>query len=267
MKNIIYQYWDGPLLPGVTAGSECMKDYAGRIGAEYRFELNPRFRTDLGNFSPHYGQFKVVYDTSFDEYDNILFADTDVFPIEGLTNSIFEEFNSHIGVCEETYQPKARLTSVSEINSNMDNKWSALMERTYGCTMPRTVEGLPKVYNSGVVMYSKEGRKLAQKHFRPFQEYVQLIRNNGISNFYTADQNYLHAMMLRPPIEYSELNNDWNAFIHYIGDASMSRRPVNDMRTDTTKFVHIQLRTADHYDAKKLWNITNLKNIEDWKIY
>ena len=40
MGNIIYQYWKGPMKPGVVASTRLMKEYADRIGAEYRFDHN-----------------------------------------------------------------------------------------------------------------------------------------------------------------------------------------------------------------------------------
>ena len=107
-KNLIYQYWDGNILPGVKAGSENMKKYAERIGADYLFELNPRFVTNLGGFSPHYGSFKPIYDESFHVYDNVLYADTDVFAVDGLEENIFDNFNVDMGICTEPFQPKQR---------------------------------------------------------------------------------------------------------------------------------------------------------------
>ena len=265
MKNLIYQYWDGNITTGAKAGSENMKRYAGRIGAEYKFELNPRFVTNLGTYSPHYGSFKPIYDESFHEYDNILFTDTDVFSVEGLKENIFEGFTADIGICTEPYQPTYRASITGPICKAMDEKWAALMKTKYGVVMPRTPEGLLKVYNSGVVMYSNKGLLNAKKNFIPFKEYVNLIKANGLSNFYTADQNYLHAMLEVAKMDYVELDSGWNSYVHYIGDANMKPRPVNDMRTETTKFVHIQLRAADHYDAEKLERITNLP-IEEWRL-
>ena len=34
MKNLIYQYYDGPILSGTEASVKCMKEYAERIGAD-----------------------------------------------------------------------------------------------------------------------------------------------------------------------------------------------------------------------------------------
>ena len=104
MKTILYQYWDGNDTSGNRAGVSAMKKYADTIGSEYLYEHNPRFVTNLGQYYPHYGSFKPIYDEKFKDYDYILFADTDVFPIDGLKENIFEQFyetDFEIGICEE----------------------------------------------------------------------------------------------------------------------------------------------------------------------
>jgi len=263
VKNLIYQYWDGELFSGVVAGSAEMRKYAERIGAEYLFEHNPKFVKNLGHYSPHYGSFKPIYTNTFHQYDNVLFTDTDVFPVDGLTESIFEGFNNDIGICTEPFQPKFRAKLSGQISGAMDEKWAAMIKKQWGVNMPRTEEGLLKVYNSGVVLYSNKGLKKAKENFVEFKKYVDLIRPNGISTFYTADQNYLHAMLKVAKMDYIEMDNGWNSYVHYIG--SGNPRPVNDMRTDTTKFVHIQLSSADHFDANTLNRITNLP-VNEWNI-
>ena len=94
MKNIIYQYWDGNIFLGVLAGVENMKAYAKRLGADYIFEENPTFVTNPAAYSPHQGPFKPIYTDKSHEYDNVLFADTDVFAVDGLEENIFENFNA-----------------------------------------------------------------------------------------------------------------------------------------------------------------------------
>jgi len=262
-KNLIYQYWDGNILPGVTAGSTNMKKYAERIGADYLFEINPRFVTNLGGFSPHYGSFKPIYDESFHAYDNILYADTDVFTVEGLVENIFDNFDAEMGICTEPFQPVQRTKIPGQISSQMDERWAQAVRSQWGADMPRTNEELLKVYNSGVVMYSNAGLLKAKEKFIPFIEYVDMVKRNGISGFYTADQNYVHAMLIVAGMDYVELDNGWNRYIHqYYTDASKRELKIKDPRTEDTKFVHIQIRGADHWDADKLWRITNLPEAE-----
>ncbi|KKL46614.1 hypothetical protein LCGC14_2343800 [marine sediment metagenome] len=262
MKNLIYQYYDGKLLPGDIAGSANIKEYAARIGAEYLFEHDPKFVTNLGTYSPHYGSFKPIYTESFHEYDNILFTDTDVFAVEGLTENIFENFKAEIGICTEPFQPTYRAKVSGNICGAMDERWATTIKTKWNVEMPRTKEGLLKVYNSGVVLYSNKGLVKAKEKFVPFVEYVNLVNTNKISNFYTADQNYLHAMLTVAEMDYIELDNEWNRAIHYIVNDN-DERVVNDMRTEKTKFVHIHLRGANHWDVDKHYRITNLP-IEEW---
>ena len=265
MRNLIYQYWDGNSFPGVVAGTQAMKKYADRIGVEYLFEHNPRFVTNLGNYSPHYGSFKPIYTDSFHEYDNVLFADTDVFPVDGLEENIFENFIAEMGICTEPFQPKYRSEISGSICSAADEKWAAKIKKRWNVNMPRTPEGLLKVYNSGVVLYSNKGLQAAKERFVPFLDYVNLVKSGGLSTFYTADQNYVHAMLMVAEMDYVELNNGWNSYVHYLGDRSMKVRPVNDMRTEDTKFVHIQVSNADHFNAETLWRVANLP-VSEWNI-
>lgn len=265
MKNIIYQYWDGEINSGAKYGCKVMREYADRLGAEYLFELNPRFRTDLGAYSPHYGQFKVIYDDRFKEYNNILFVDTDVFPVDGLKANIFDGFDSDIGICTEPYQPKFRLKSSGQINSKNDEAWAKAINKKWGVEMPRTKDNLLKVYNSGVVLYSRKGIDKMKKNFVTFKEYVDYINSKKLPSFYTCDQPYLHAMLKVAKLDYIELDNSWNHYVHYIGDPNSNPRPVNDSRTKDTKFVHVQIRGADHFDEKTLWKITNLPQ-KEWGI-
>lgn len=267
MKALIYQYWDGKILEGVKAGSDAMKKYADRIGVDYLFEDNPRYRRDLGKYSPHYGQFKIL-EPQFDEYDKILFADTDVFPVEGLEENIFEQYDCEIGICTEPFQPKHRLTSsVGGICNANDERWAKILRIVLRIEdIPRTEDNLPKVYNSGVVLYSRAGIEKAKERFIPFKEYVKMMEGRGMPTFYTCDQPYLHAMLQYCDFDWVEMDNNWNCYVHYVGPAGLDgKRKVNDTRTPDTKFVHIQLSAADHFDADKLWRITNLPE-KDWKL-
>jgi len=264
MKNLIYQYWDGDLRPGCHAGIENMQAYADRIGSEYLFEHNPKFVTNLGSYSPHYGAFKPIYDESFHKYDNVLFADTDVFAVDGLTENIFEGFSSDIGICTEPDQPKLRINTAGRITSKSDERWASVIEAKWKTKVPRTTDGLVKVYNSGVVLYSNAGLLKAKERFVPFDEYVNAVRAAGLIAFYTCDQPYLHAMLDVANMNWAELDNGWNCYIHYVRQGD-EPRCVNDTRTKNTKFVHVQLAGADHLDAETHWRIVNLPQ-DEWNI-
>jgi len=239
-----------------------MRAYAERIGAEYLFEHNPRFVTRFGSRSHFYGTFKPIYDESFHEYDNVLYADTDVFAIDGLTESIFEGFDHDIGICQEADQPELRLKTAGMITSAGDEKWAKLVDSKWGVKVPRTESGLVKVYNAGVVLFSNAGLLRAKERFMPFDEYVNTIKSSGLHAFYTDDQPYLHLMLDR--MDWVEMDGGWNSYIHYARQGNKPRF-MNDTRTENTKFVHVQFAGADHHDADTHYRIVNLPQ-DEWGI-
>lgn len=267
--NLIYQYWDGEVRESCLAGVNAMKKYAETIGAEYIFEDNPRFLNkhfgyDFGNYSPHYGAFKPIFDESFDKYDKILFVDTDVFPVEELETNIFDEFTGEIGICNEPFQPKQRLITKGRITSAQDDKWAKMVKDIWGAEVPR-VDGLVEVFNTGMVLYSKEARQKAREEWVDPQTYVSFVRSKRLDAFYTCDQPYLHAMMFVCNFDVQRMNNGWNSYIHYTRDIHHSDRYLCDWRDEETKFVHVQFAGADNLDAETHWRIVNLPK-EEWGI-
>ena len=269
-KNCVYQYWDGPVRESCRAGVDAMREYANRIGAEYIFDDNPHFLKshfgyDFGNYSPHYGAFRPVYDKFFDNFDKILFCDTDVFPVEGLETNIFDEFTGEIGICDEPFQPKQRTITKGRITSAQDNRWAEMVKSEFGVEVPRTEEGLVRVFNTGMVLYSKEARMKAREEWCDFQSYVNLVRKTGLDAFYTCDQPYLHAMMFACEFDVQEMDNGWNSYIHYTRDINHADRYLCDWRDENTKFVHVQFAGADNLNAETHRKIVNLPR-EEWGI-
>lgn len=266
--NLIYSYWDGPVKESCLAGVSAMQEYADKIGVKYIFENNPNFLKgffgyNFGGYSAHYGAFKPIFDQSFDEYDKVLFVDTDVFPIDGLTTNIFDEFHGEIGICDEPFQPKQRTITKGRITARQDELWAQLIKEQFGTNVPRTEEGLVRVFNTGMVLYSKQSRVKAREEWCDFKSYVELIQKNRLDSFYTCDQPYLHAMMYACNFDVQEMNNGWNSYIHYTRDVNHEERYLCDWRNEETKFVHVQFAGADNLDAKSHWNIVNLPR-EDW---
>ena len=266
MKNLIYQCYDGKLLPGAVYCVEQMQKYAKQIGAEYLFEANTRFGPKMGvsgGQAYYYNCLKPVYDTKFHEYDNVLYVDVDIFSVDGLTESIFDGFTAEVGNCTEPLQPKFRGTSTSSICRANDEKWATVVENHWGITMPRNEKGLLKVYNAGLELWSQRGLVKAHKAFVPFVDYINIIKSSGLPTFYNHDQNYFHAMMQVAKMDHIDLDNEWNCLIHHYMEGG--ERKLSDPRTENTKFVQIQIRSADHWDADTQWRITNLP-LSEWNL-
>lgn len=265
MKNLIYQYWLGNPKPAVKHGKANMKAYAETIGADYKFKFNPTWANNYCDIPQYYNAFEPIWNDKYhEEYDNILFVDLDVFAVDGLTENIFDQDIKEIGICDEPHKEKSHVTTKGPINTANDEKWNKVMRQRFGREMPRNEKGNLKIYNSGVVVYTREGREKARKNWVPFQEYINYVRMGGLSTFYTIDQNYLHAMLIVADHDFTLMNNGWNSYVHFDGDSKTTPRAVIDNRTDETKLVHVQLRGADNQDAAWHHTIVN-KPVSEWK--
>ena len=266
MKNLIYQCWDGDERSGNLAGIEAMEKYADKIGAEYVYEHNPKWRTDLGSYTANYGKFKPVY--AYEDYDNVMYADCDLVPRDDCGENIFESIKDYeIGICEEVNAPLARKrhTIGGGINNANDEKWVGLVEKKWPVTMPRTTSGLPRVYNSGMILWSKDGMKKAREKFYPFEKYVKFTKAFNLPSFYTCDQPYIHAMLEVCEFNWKTMPYKWNSSVHYDPGVKSQPRPVIDLRKENCNFVHIQLNGADNFDKEKINRIVNLP-VDEWNL-
>lgn len=268
MKTAIYQYYDGPLTESIQASVKNIKAYAERTGADHTFEHNPNWvmselKMNLGSYTKHYGAFKPVYDSRWDEYDKILFLDADIFTIKDLKENIFDDFHADFGICDEPFQPKQRTITTGRITSQQDEKFSKFMKETYGVDIPRNEENLVKEYNSGVVLYSKKGRQVAQTQFEKFNDYVDKVKNYGLIDFYGSDQGFIRAMISAKKVNVQEMDNNWNSYVHGTRDIHQPKRRIMDQRTKDTKFVHCQFPGSNALDEETLLRVVNLPR-EQW---
>ena len=266
MKNLIYQFWDSrpenrTSLPMVVATRKNIKAYADRIGAEYLFEENPDLLINhkLGKY---FSALNPIFREEFHEYDNVLFLDADIFAVEDLEESIFEGFDAELGMCTEPLQPKLRAnTKVGMLNGQQEELFGRSVENKWNITLPRNEEGLLKVFNGGVVLYSNDGMRKAKETFMPIKEYMDFIYSvKGLLEFYAADQNYIQVAMHHSKMNYIEMSGDWNNLITY---HERNHTRVIDDKNENTKFVHIQFRGAYSLSEEQIWKITNLP-AEEW---
>jgi lipopolysaccharide biosynthesis glycosyltransferase len=277
MKNLIYQFWDtfqsnGKIFPCVEASSKSMKKYAERIGAEYKFELNPpHLHSSLKehNIPQYYGSVNPVFREEFHEYDNVLFTDADVFVVDDIEESIFDSFTGDIGICEEIFEPKRQIHETKRLlNKNLYDWWATANEQRFNMHYPRTDDGLLRAFNSGVVLYSNNGMKMAKEHFIPFKDYCDNIVKNNLKTFFAADQHYINTSMwnIYPMLSVQIMDYKWNTEVVYY---DKSPTEVLYHKTEDTKFVHIQLRHRHlekcrwNFDEELLWKITN-KPVNEW---
>ncbi len=258
MKNLIYQFWNGDVPYYAKRSSSMMKSYADYVGAEYRVDYNSSY---VKSGSPEYMNcFRPIHDASFHEYDNVLFLDMDIFPVENIKDNIFELNHTGIALAQEIGMTDIRYSNTGRISGQADEKWAKILKDAYDIILPRDDKNRLMVYNSGVVLYSQQGLIEAQKAFIPINEYQSKMR--GLDRFYSLDQNYLHAMLFTGTVNFTELDTKWNSQIYYNGQGNP--RPIKDNRTDKTQLVHLQLRGRNTLTDEKIYDIVNLP-IHSWR--
>lgn len=249
MKTLIWQYWlSNPVLPGAEAGSAAMSAYAQRIGADYRFDRHmPWAVKALGQGVPArwYDKLRCCFDPQIhDRYDNVAVIDLDVFPVDGLHESIFEAAQGEVSMCEEPDQPYFRSLATSGICTANDLRWSAFV-RKYGAVIPRNSEGQPRTWNAGVIVFTREGmRKVREAKPSPYS-YYHATRQRFVE-MYCGEQNYLCALAAAGAFSFHSLDVEWNRMVHHYG---ADKKQLYDKRTPATKFVHVMFRAADWNDA------------------
>ena len=266
MRNLIYQYWGGDMPCGVLAGKKNMEEYAKRIGAEYRLDHNKPQAVNTGVHQHYWEWLNPLIDPSFLVYDNIAIIDLDVFAVDGLEESIFDLEYGHVAACREPAIETIRKETLhGSINYKNDEIWAAWVDSTLNTKLPRRDDGLLKVYNAGMVMFSKEGLRHAKNRWWKFNKYVQQTIAQNFSKFYCLDQNYFHAMAHSLETDFTELDYKWNSHVHNMSTRSNPIRRMNDTRPKDAKLVHIQPGEAKWYTEKEMWRITNLP-IQEWNL-
>jgi len=258
MRNLIYQFWNGRLPYYANASRQVIEEYAKNIGAEYRCDINEPFFK--GPNSNYLNCLRPVYDREFDAYDKVLFLDMDIFTVKDVTDNIFDVPVDGIGMVQEILQPSLREKSPSAINTRNDKEWANLLEKKWDIVVPRDTKNRPLVYNSGVVLYTREARVAARKNWLTYEAYHK--STNRFNKFYQLDQNYLGAVAFSGITPFTELDLKWNAQVHYTGDNRP--RSVIDNRKKGTVFVHIQTRPRDILDDTMIYDIVN-RPVQDWR--
>jgi len=244
MTNLIYQCWHGDIPRGAMVSRTLMQNYAKRIGAEYRCDVAEKKATA----DAYFAMLRPVTDPSFDVYDKIAVLDMDIYPVDGLTRDVFDEDCGDFAMAQEPHQPEFRSWPVVPfITSSQDDDWASRFDVDF----PRDENGRLIVFNSGVVLFSKSGRRRLRQQMWPIPTFQKLTM--GLHPFYRWDQHYMHAMaFVLPGIDFRELSVEWNRQVH-----GLLCDDIYDKRTEHTKFVHVQLRGANGWDFQQLSDVVN----------
>ena len=94
MKNIILQHWAGPINELTKLSSANISKYATKVNADYELILGHPFRSYLS--APC--QKMYMLDERFDEYDDVVMMDADMFTRKGMCDNVFDPSITGIGM-------------------------------------------------------------------------------------------------------------------------------------------------------------------------
>ena len=237
MKKLIYQFWKGKRPDYSYASEELFQKYAMQINADY-YLGNGKIKLRCLH-KRYFAALMPLLTKDFDEYDIILYVDMDIVPVFNLKKDIFELTNGHIMMCEEVCQPQLRTNMKGKINSQNDVKWANTVEDLCGKRPFLEKTGKPRVFNSGVVIYTRNGINFLRKKLPSILRYQISMKLRGLPKFYSFDQNYLNAFLNLDGVQFSKLPEIWNSQVIRYEDNS-DQIHLLDRRSEKTCFIHVQ---------------------------
>lgn len=239
-KNVIFQYmitskevdkrggikgWDGSrssLYEEVAKISrESFETYASRINATHIYS-SKRVATEGHGCSTSllHECARVWLDPIFDEYDNLLFADTDI--VVNTDENIFDLMESGAdvyGVLESDFVTASgggynSWDGPGDTYDNFCRKFS-LHDCPIVPVMPPNRPSKITIMNTGVVLWTKEARLRARELFLPWEEWCYT------GDFHMSimnDQPYISAQLMKHDFDIETIDQTWNDSPHYASE-------------------------------------------------
>ena len=237
MSNVIFQYmivsdavdarggikgWDGSrssLYKEVADISRTsFEEYAKKIGAEHVYS-DERVATKGHGCSTSllHECARVWLDPMFDQYDNLLFVDTDI--VVNTQENIFDVMESGAevyGVLESDF-----ITADGGGYNSWDSKESNYRDfcrkfELHDCpiypVMPPNRPSKLTIMNTGVVLWSKEARLRAREEFMNWEDWCYT------GDFHMSimnDQPYISAQLMKHDFDVETIDTTWNDSPHY----------------------------------------------------
>ena len=197
------------------------KQYADKIGADHLYWDERVTTKGHGcNTSLLHECARVWLDPMFDEYDNLLFVDTDI--VVNTEDNIFDVMESGAevyGVLESDF-----VTASGGGYNSWDYKDSTYRDfcrkfMLHGCdivpVLPPNKPSKIFIMNTGVVLWSKEARLRAREKFLDWQEWCYE------GNFHMSvmnDQPYISAQLMTHDFDVETIDQTWNDSPHYASE-------------------------------------------------
>jgi len=167
MKNLILQHYDGPLSEMAKLSSANIQKYAERIGAEYKLirgrPFMPQFKFKGKKSATN--QKLVVLSDQWDDYNQVVMLDADMFAVKDLQENIFRQ--QGVGICPQHV---------------IDNAWARMQQR-----FPQFSTGQHAYWSGSIYKLDKGMRKLLREQMTPYE-----VKTIGDTVF--ADEGIMHRL-------------------------------------------------------------------------
>lgn len=236
-KNLIFQYMilnddldekRGPILGRsrselyaevADVSRRSFEIYAEKLGADYLYSDEAVYTKDEWERDTTVCLFeclRVVYDESFDEYENVLFVDTDI--VANTEENIFDLMEGDVmGVLE---------SDIRTFNGGGYNAWDRKSDVYRDQVNKYEYHGIPivpamppnhpsklTIMNTGVVCWSRDARLYAREHFDDWKEWF--FEGPQLHMSLMNDQPYLSGQFQKWNMDVQTIDQTWNDSPHY----------------------------------------------------
>ena len=197
--------------------------YADHVGADYHYSDEQVYTKGHDHSNALLFEcLRVIYDPMFDQYDKVLFADTDI--AVNTEENIFDICTDRdvFGVLESDF-----VTHSGGGYNSWDFKRSVAQEyydkyAIHGIpiipTMPPNKPSKVTILNTGIVVWTREARLRAREVFMNWEDWFY---NEDSTNFHVStmnDQPYISGQLMQHDFDLVTIDQTWNDSPHYKDD-------------------------------------------------
>jgi lipopolysaccharide biosynthesis glycosyltransferase len=217
--------------------AESFRIYADKIGAQHHYSTKQVFTAGhTGSTVLLFECLRMVYDTLYDEYDKVLFVDTDI--ICNTEENIFDVVEDGIdvtGVFESDIQTsKGGGYNTWDYNEEVYTQLKEKYKRNnipIVPTKPPNRNSNVTTFNTGVLVWTKEARLKARECFDSWLDYMKDGEEHGDPFWLNNDQPFISGQLMKHGFKVKSIDQKWNDtpthwsddrgynmnFLHYTG--------------------------------------------------
>ena len=199
--------------------SQSFQEYADLIGADHYYSDEQVFTKDIDDPTALLFEcLRVIYDPMFDQYDKVLFADTDI--VVNTQDNIFD-------LCDDGDVFGVLESDIITSHGGGYNSWDIKGHSVYNDfvnkftlhdipiipSMPPSRPSKITILNTGIVVWSREARLRAREVFMDWKEWL-----NAEPKFHMSimnDQPYISGQLMKHDFDLVTLDQTWNDSPHY----------------------------------------------------